>query len=90
MRSASRLMALVLVFLLALSSLVWAQSSTTSLRGTVSDAKGAVLPGAEVTISDPQTGFSRGTKTDGQGGYQFLQLPPPATCSPYQLPDSPP
>lgn len=75
MRSASRLVVLVYSFL-ALSSLVWAQSSTTSLRGTISDAKGAVLPGATVTIKDPQTGFSRSTTTDGQGVYQFLQLPP--------------
>ncbi len=76
MRSSRRVVASLLVFLIALGTLSWAQSSTTSLRGTVSDAKGAVLQGAAVTISDPQTGFSRSTKTDDQGVYQFLQLPP--------------
>jgi hypothetical protein len=55
---------------------VWAQTATTSLRGVVSDAKGAVLPDATVTINDPQNGFSRTTKTNGQGEYQFVQLPP--------------
>ena len=55
---------------------VWAQTATTSLRGTVSDAKGAVLQDATVTITDPQNGLSRAVKTDGQGEYQLLQLPP--------------
>jgi len=59
-------------------ALVGAQTGTTSLRGTVSDAKGAVLQDATVTITDPQNGFSRAVKTDGQGEYQFLQLPPSA------------
>jgi hypothetical protein len=59
-------------------ALVGAQTGTTSLRGTVSDAKGAVLQDATVAITDPQNGFSRAVKTDGQGEYQFLQLPPSA------------
>src|SRR5216684_1075946 len=71
-----RVSALLPATILVLSVFIWAQSSTTSLHGTVSDTKGAVLPGASVTISDPQTGFSRSTKTDDQGVYQFLQLPP--------------
>ena len=53
-----------------------AQTGTTSLRGVVHDAKDAVLPDATVAINDPQSGFSRTVKTDGQGEYQFLQLPP--------------
>jgi len=32
--------------------------------------------GAELTLSNPQTGFSRTMKTDGQGDYRFLQVPP--------------
>jgi hypothetical protein len=61
---------------LAFGILAYTQTATTSLRGAVSDAKGAVLPGATVTLSDKQTGFSRSVKTDGHGEYQFLQLPP--------------
>jgi len=63
-------------FCLAVSVLASAQSATTSLRGTVTDTKGAVLPGATVTINDPATGFTRTGKTDGQGVYQLLQVPP--------------
>jgi hypothetical protein len=67
--------ALVATTLLALSMGAAAQS-TTSLHGTVSDAGGGVLTGAMVTLSNPATGFSRTAKTDGQGAYQFLQVPP--------------
>lgn len=52
------------------------QNATSSLRGTVSDPQGAVLTGATVTLSNPSTGFSESTKTDGTGTYQFLQVPP--------------
>jgi hypothetical protein len=57
-------------------TLSWAQTSTTSLRGTVSDPKGAVVPAVEVMIVNPATGFTRTTKTDEQGFYQFLEVPP--------------
>ncbi len=76
MRCASRVVTLLAGFLLASSAVLCAQTGTTSLRGTVSDAKGAVMQGATVTASDPQTGFSRTAKTDGEGVYQLLQLPP--------------
>jgi multidrug efflux pump subunit AcrA (membrane-fusion protein) len=82
MRSGSRVFALSAVVILALSSLILAQTATTSLRGTVTDPKGAVLPGAVVTIVDVQNGYSRTVKTDGHGEYQFLQLPPRLTRSP--------
>ena len=50
--------------------------STTSLRGVVMDAKGALLPGATVKLSDPKTGFSRSVVSGDDGGYAFLQVPP--------------
>lgn len=75
MRSGLRVVALVVGLSLLAGSLA-AQTGTTSLRGVVFDAKGAVLPGATVRISDPQNGLSRTAKTNGQGEYQFLQLPP--------------
>lgn len=84
MRSGLREVA-VLVFLgfsaLALSLGVFlpsatAQSATTSIRGEISDTSGSVVPGATVTLSNSATGFSRATKTDGQGVYQILEIPP--------------
>jgi Carboxypeptidase regulatory-like domain len=76
MRMGARVVTLLFGFLLILSVLVVAQTATTSLRGTIYDAKGAVVAGASVTITDPSTGFSQRAKTDGQGNYQFLELPP--------------
>jgi len=52
------------------------QTATTSLRGTISDPQGAVIEGATATLSNPATGFSRSTKTDDHGFYQFLQVTP--------------
>lgn len=75
MRFVSRLAA-VIAFFLSLGTLAFAQSATTSVHGTISDAKGAVVVGATVTISDPATGLSRTVTTGAQGEYQFLELPP--------------
>jgi len=67
---------LTLLVVFTLTTVVFSQSATSSLRGTVSDPNGAVIPGAKVTLSNPATGFSRQATSDGQGFYQFLQLPP--------------
>ncbi|HVI07351.1 MAG TPA: carboxypeptidase-like regulatory domain-containing protein [Candidatus Binatia bacterium] len=57
-------------------NLTLGQSATTSLRGTVTDPKGLVVPGASVFLTNSDKGFSRSTKTDAQGTYQFLEVPP--------------
>jgi hypothetical protein len=69
-------MAVLISSLLALSTHSVAQSATTSLRGTISDAKGAVVSSATVTLTNQATAYSRTVKTDGQGSYQFLEVPP--------------
>src|SRR3984885_10258822 len=76
MRTSARVVTLLVGFFLALGTLVVAQTATTSLRGTVYDAKGAVISGASLTLTNPATGFSRTAKSDTQGNYQFLELPP--------------
>ena len=76
MRSGSWLAALVIGSILALGTYAFAQSATTSLHGTISDEKGAVVTGAKITITNPATGFSRTVNTDDQGSYQFLEVPP--------------
>jgi Carboxypeptidase regulatory-like domain len=58
------------------TTLSFGQSATTSLRGTITDTRSAVLTGASVTISNAATGFSRTVKSDDQGVYQFLEVPP--------------
>lgn len=46
-----------------------------SVNGTVTDATGAVVPGATVTIENPVSGYSRTVTTDATGGYTFPNLP---------------
>ena len=62
-------------FLLAFALFVFPQS-TTSLRGTVTDPTGAVIPQAVVSITNINTGFKRQALTEPDGVYQFLQAPP--------------
>lgn len=54
----------------------FAQNATTSLRGTVTDASGAAVPGASVELTNGATGF-RQTHTSGSNGeYTFQQIAP--------------
>jgi hypothetical protein len=76
MRSRSWQAVVVVISLLALSTFSFAQSANTSLRGTITDPKGAVMQGATVTLANPSTGFSRSTKSADDGVYQFLEVPP--------------
>jgi hypothetical protein len=50
--------------------------ATTSLRGTVTDPSGAVIPDTAVTIKSAENGTVRKTATDMQGEYSFLQIAP--------------
>ena len=75
MRSGSCVVSLSAIYIL-IGSLAWSQVATTSVRGTVYDARGAVVPQATVTLENPSTGFSRATKTNGQGEYEFVQIAP--------------
>jgi hypothetical protein len=52
-----------------------AQASAT-LSGTVADETGAVIPGAEIIITNPATGLQRRLLTDGEGSFNFPLLPP--------------
>jgi hypothetical protein len=53
-----------------------ASSSTAELRGQVTDAAGAAVPNATVTVTDMAKGTSRTTQTDAEGNYVFLNLLP--------------
>src|SRR4029453_3076303 len=61
--------------LLALSGPAYAQRTTASLRGTVSDPTSAVISGAKVTVKGEDTGFTRTTTTNSAGLYSFTDLP---------------
>ncbi len=46
-----------------------------TIRGTVTDSSGAVVPNASVTILDSATGATRHTTTNSGGEYQMFGLP---------------
>src|SRR5262249_40434500 len=65
---------LVVVFLGAGNA--WAQTGTTSVRGTISDRSGASVPGAKLTLTNPEQGLSREATAGSNGEYEFLALQP--------------
>ena len=50
--------------------------ATTSLRGTIWDQSGAVIPDTKVVLRNPSTGVDRATTSGADGSYQFLQVLP--------------
>jgi Carboxypeptidase regulatory-like domain/TonB dependent receptor len=75
MRQKSTLL-LILMLLLASSVAVFGQATASSaVRGTVLDPSGAAVVGAEVTVSNAATGFSRTVKTGSDGTYSVEPLP---------------
>ena len=62
--------------LLALSTAAFAESSTTAtIRGTVQDSSGGVLPGATVTLTNAGNKSAATTVTDDRGWYLFVVFP---------------
>jgi hypothetical protein len=55
-------------------STAWSQGARATLNGRVTDAQGAVIPGADVTVTSEETNVKTTTKTNGQGSWivQFL------------------
>ncbi|HKD92958.1 MAG TPA: carboxypeptidase-like regulatory domain-containing protein [Terriglobales bacterium] len=53
-----------------------AQTSTTSLQGTVTDPSGAAVANATVELTNADSKTQRDATTDAQGEYHFLFLPP--------------
>ncbi len=68
----------IFVVLLSLVSAAWhlpAQGTTGKITGVVTDASGATVANARVTVTNVATAISHQTTTDTSGVYQVLQLP---------------
>src|SRR5690349_17358802 len=79
---------LVRVFVVGLASSLFVATtsfgqvgSTAQITGTVRDASGGVLPGADVTAIQTDTGFRRSAVTETNGLYVLSNLP----VGPYRL-----
>ncbi len=51
-------------------------AQTSSIRGTIRDAQGAVVKGASVSLQSETKGFNRSTVTNDSGNYSFTAIPP--------------
>jgi hypothetical protein len=65
---------LAFVFCFTVSVPVHAQVTGATLSGTVTDASGAVIAGAEVSVRNTATGISKDTTTDSAGFYTVPNL----------------
>lgn len=67
----------------ATSSFAFAQATGNAgaILGTVTDASGAVVPNATVSIQNPVSGYSRSATTDNAGQYRFVNVP----LNPYHM-----
>lgn len=67
---------LVLLAVLLCALCVWAQTPTGAIEGTVTDATGAVVPGAKVSITEVATGRTIPGTTSAEGRFAFRNLLP--------------
>ena len=67
--------ALLLAASLAIPALAFGQGGDSSIRGTVRDDSGAVLPGVTVTATSPALIAAEVAVTDSGGTYRLLNLP---------------
>jgi len=60
---------------LVFATCVWAQTDRGTIRGTIVDQSGAVVPGAVVTAANADTGVSTSAKSTEAGVYSIAALP---------------
>ena len=65
----------VSVFICFLVCLAMAQTTTSTIEGTVTDTLGAVIAGAEVKASGLTLATERSATTDAEGFYRLAALP---------------
>ena len=66
----------MLLCILSTVTLSFAQTATTSLRGTIKDPSGALVPGARITFVDNANGARFSARRRQRGLYAFPQIPP--------------
>lgn len=69
-------MVLMMISLFGLDREGFAQKGLATLRGTVTDASGATVPGVSLTLVDPSTNRERSSETPDNGHFEFGALNP--------------
>lgn len=67
--------ALICGVLLLFGPTVFAQARIGSVQGVVKDPGGALVPNAQITVTQPVTGYRQTTQTDAQGAFKLVNLP---------------
>jgi hypothetical protein len=75
---AHRFLLRAVAVVLAAAGAMYGQATTGQFSGTVTDASGASVPNAKVTVTNPGTGATRIVTTDQTGTYLAPLLPPGA------------
>src|SRR5579862_3008116 len=70
------LRSIAVLSLILAASLSWSQTGTSTIRGTVTDPSGRLVPGASVTLTNTQTNAVRTTKSTDTGSYVFDFITP--------------
>jgi phosphotransferase system IIB component len=71
-----RITRLLLLLVLALSVKTPAFAQNAQVTGQVSDQSGAVVVGAQVTVTNQKTGLTRNAVSNDEGYFTILYLPP--------------
>ena len=66
----------VFLLYLVLPAIVFGQETTGTIKGSITDSSGAVVPGAQIEISSPSLIRAQALVSDSSGTYQFPSLPP--------------
>jgi hypothetical protein len=66
----------LLLFTVSLLTTIAAAQGTSSIRGTIRDAQGSVVPNATVTINNPGINLTRTMKSGPTGNFSFDFVPP--------------
>src|SRR5574340_636254 len=56
--------------------MAWGQTESSRVVGSVADSSGAVIPGANITITNQKTGAESSVKANEQGLFFLVNLPP--------------
>ena len=76
MNKTTRIAAILLAMFCLMAISAFAQSDNASISGIVKDPSGAVVTGANVTVTNEGTGFERKTTTNESGFYTITNIQP--------------
>ena len=66
---------LMVLLVIGLSVAAFGQKTTGAIEGTVKDPKGAVVPGASITVTGVDIGYSRTVTSNAEGFYRLIDVP---------------